>query len=147
MTYCNTTSLNISPHIQAGFPSTNTLMCSMRQVFRDRANDAGPQDNILQTPSARFVALCRRFCCPRKTWCGRRDFNPQSYSLDAFAGIDVAFAKVKRLPVVLCAFRGSRFEPLTEREQRHCCRRGSCDILRSLPESGMPCSVDIAGHL
>jgi hypothetical protein len=26
-------------------------------------------------------------------------------------GIDVAFEKGKRLPVVVCAFRGSRFEP------------------------------------
>ena len=56
-------------------------MCSMQQLFRDRAhdegsNDVGPQDNILQTPSARFVASCRRSCSPRRTWCGRRDLNP-----------------------------------------------------------------------
>ena len=45
-------------------------------MFWDHANDVGSQANILQTPSARFVALCRRFWCPRKMWCGRRDLNP-----------------------------------------------------------------------
>jgi hypothetical protein len=49
MTYC----IIIVEHfvnIAAGFSSTNTSMRGMRQVFQDRANDVGPQDDILQTP-------------------------------------------------------------------------------------------------
>ena len=75
MTYCNTAVEHLA-HLDAGFSSKKTLKCSMRQVFRDRVNGVGPQDNILQTPSARFFAPCRRSCCPRKMWCGRRDLNP-----------------------------------------------------------------------
>jgi hypothetical protein len=33
----------------------------MRQAFRYRANDEVRQDNILQTPSAKFVALAGAF--------------------------------------------------------------------------------------
>ena len=39
MTYCNTIIEHFA-HLAAGFSSKKTLMCSMRQVFRDRANDA-----------------------------------------------------------------------------------------------------------
>jgi hypothetical protein len=47
-----------------------------------RTNDVCPQDNILQTPSARLPRAARSACecrarhCLSKTWCGRRDLNP-----------------------------------------------------------------------
>ena len=78
-------------------------MCTMRQVVWDRANDGGGQmlhglKNILQTPSARFVASWRRFCCPSKRWCGRRDLNPHGrlspadfHAVYGFRRPDVAF--------------------------------------------------------
>jgi len=55
MSYCDT-SLNIHPTIEAGFPGKDLAVQVMRHVFRDRANGVGLQDNILQTPSAIFIA-------------------------------------------------------------------------------------------
>jgi len=40
MTYCNIV-VEHFVHIAAGFPSTNTSMRGMREVFQDRANDVG----------------------------------------------------------------------------------------------------------
>jgi len=54
----------------------------MRQVVRDRANDGGgPMIYGLRTTFCRhrlqdWSCRARRFCCPRKRWCGRRDLNP-----------------------------------------------------------------------
>ena len=60
MTYCNGIVEHFA-HIDGGFPSTNTSVCGMQQVFQDRTNEVRPQDNILQTPSAKFVALAGAF--------------------------------------------------------------------------------------
>ena len=76
MTYCNTT-VEHSAHPDAGPPRRRTLMRSMWQVFRDRANDAvASRPHFADTVCKIRRAVPRRSRCPRKVWCGRRDLNP-----------------------------------------------------------------------
>ena len=46
MTYCNTI-VEHSGHLEAGFSSKKTLMCSMRQAFWDRAKDGMAINRVL----------------------------------------------------------------------------------------------------
>ncbi len=89
--------------LDSGFPRRKTLMGSTRQVFRARANDvAASRQHFADTVCEICRTAPRRFCCPRKVWCGRRDLNPHG----PFKPCGFSY-RLRLSPPGRCAFEGS----------------------------------------